>query len=73
MIRKINMVRNSRSKNTVTQSTAIWARKNNRILHLHRAGNSTYARQKNHDINFHVICWMRIAGVEHIHAVTVVG
>jgi ribulose-bisphosphate carboxylase large chain len=26
------------------------------FLHLHRAGNSTYARQKNHGINFRVIC-----------------
>jgi ribulose-bisphosphate carboxylase large chain len=44
------------------------------ILHLHRAGNSTYARQKNHGINFRVICkWMRMAGVDHIHAGTVVG
>jgi ribulose-bisphosphate carboxylase large chain len=32
------------------------------ILHLHRAGNSTYARQKNHGINFRVICkWMRMS------------
>jgi ribulose-bisphosphate carboxylase large chain len=44
------------------------------ILHLHRAGNSTYARQKNHGINFRVICkWMRMSGVDHIHAGTVVG
>jgi ribulose-bisphosphate carboxylase large chain len=56
------------------QSMAIWARKNDMILHLHRAGNSTYARQKNHGINFRVICkWMRMAGVDHIHAGTVVG
>jgi len=59
---------------TAIQSTAIWARKNDLILHLHRAGNSTYARQKNHGINFRVICkWMRMAGVDHIHAGTVVG
>jgi ribulose-bisphosphate carboxylase large chain len=59
---------------TAIQSTAIWARKNDMILHLHRAGNSTYARQKNHGINFRVICkWMRMAGVDHIHAGTVVG
>ena len=44
------------------------------ILHLHRAGNSTYSRQKNHGMNFRVICkWMRMAGVDHIHAGTVVG
>ena len=59
---------------TAIQSIAIWARKNDMILHLHRAGNSTYARQKNHGINFRVICkWMRMAGVDHIHAGTVVG
>jgi len=59
---------------TALQSAAIWARKNDMILHLHRAGNSTYARQKNHGINFRVICkWMRMAGVDHIHAGTVVG
>jgi ribulose-bisphosphate carboxylase large chain len=59
---------------TAIQSMAIWARQNDMILHLHRAGNSTYARQKNHGINFRVICkWMRMAGVDHIHAGTVVG
>ena len=53
---------------------ALWARKNDMILHLHRAGNSTYSRQKNHGMNFRVICkWMRMAGVDHIHAGTVVG
>lgn len=56
------------------QSMGVWSRKNDMILHLHRAGNSTYARQKNHGINFRVICkWMRMAGVDHIHAGTVVG
>jgi len=59
---------------TAIQSAAYWARKYDMILHLHRAGNSTYARQKNHGINFRVICkWMRMAGVDHIHAGTVVG
>ena len=59
---------------TAIQSMAYWSRKNDMILHLHRAGNSTYARQKNHGINFRVICkWMRMAGVDHIHAGTVVG
>jgi len=59
---------------TAIQSMAIWCRKNDMILHLHRAGNSAYARQKNHGINFRVICkWMRMAGVDHIHAGTVVG
>jgi ribulose-bisphosphate carboxylase large chain len=59
---------------TAIQSMAIWARKNDMILHLHRAGNSTYSRQKNHGMNFRVICkWMRMAGVDHLHAGTVVG
>jgi len=59
---------------TAIQSIALWSRKNDMILHLHRAGNSAYARQKNHGINFRVICkWMRMAGVDHIHAGTVVG
>jgi len=59
---------------TAIQSIALWARENDMLLHLHRAGNSTYARQKNHGINFRVICkWMRMSGVDHIHAGTVVG
>jgi ribulose-bisphosphate carboxylase large chain len=59
---------------TSIQSMARWARRNDMILHLHRAGNSTYSRQKNHGMNFRVICkWMRMAGVDHIHAGTVVG
>jgi ribulose-bisphosphate carboxylase large chain len=59
---------------TAIQSMAKWARKNDMILHLHRAGNSTYSRQKNHGMNFRVICkWMRMAGVDHIPAGTVVG
>ena len=59
---------------TAIQSMAKWARNNDVILHLHRAGNSTYSRQKNHGMNFRVICkWMRMAGVDHIHAGTVVG
>jgi len=59
---------------TAIQSMAKWCRKNDMILHLHRAGNSTYSRQKNHGMNFRVICkWMRMAGVDHIHAGTVVG
>jgi len=59
---------------TAIQTMAIWSRKNDLILHLHRAGNSTYSRQKSHGMNFRVICkWMRMAGVDHIHAGTVVG
>lgn len=59
---------------TAIQSMAKWARRNGVILHLHRAGHSTYTRQKSHGVNFRVICkWMRLAGVDHIHAGTVVG
>jgi ribulose-bisphosphate carboxylase large chain len=59
---------------TAIQSIAFWSRKNDMILHLHRAGHSTYTRQKTHGINFRVICkWMRMSGVDHIHAGTVVG
>src|SRR5206468_2123121 len=59
---------------TAIQSMANWARRNDMILHLHRAGHSTYTRQKNHGISFRVISkWMRLAGVDHIHAGTVVG
>ncbi|MFO1351389.1 MAG: form I ribulose bisphosphate carboxylase large subunit [Gammaproteobacteria bacterium] len=59
---------------TAIQSMAKWARRNDMILHLHRAGHSTYTRQKNHGVSFRVISkWMRLAGVDHIHAGTVVG
>ena len=59
---------------TAIQSISKWARRNDMILHLHRAGHSTYTRQKNHGISFRVISkWMRLAGVDHIHAGTVVG
>ena len=59
---------------TAIQSMAYWSRKNDMILHLHRAGHGTYTRQKSHGINFRVISkWMRMAGVDHIHAGTVVG
>jgi ribulose-bisphosphate carboxylase large chain len=59
---------------TAIQSMAKWARRNDMILHLHRAGHSTYTRQKNHGVSFRVIAkWMRMAGVDHIHAGTVVG
>jgi ribulose-bisphosphate carboxylase large chain len=59
---------------TAIQSMAKWARRNNMILHLHRAGHGTYTRQKNHGVSFRVIAkWMRLAGVDHIHAGTVVG
>ncbi|HXM37354.1 MAG TPA: form I ribulose bisphosphate carboxylase large subunit [Gemmatimonadales bacterium] len=59
---------------TAIQSMAKWARRNGVILHLHRAGHGTYTRQKIHGVNFRVIAkWMRLAGVDHIHAGTVVG
>ncbi|MGI8639208.1 MAG: form I ribulose bisphosphate carboxylase large subunit [Pyrinomonadaceae bacterium] len=59
---------------TAIQSISNWARKNDMILHLHRAGHGTYTRQKTHGISFRVICkWMRLAGVDHLHAGTVVG
>ena len=59
---------------TAIQSMAKWARKHGVILHLHRAGHSTYTRQKTHGVSFRVISkWMRLAGVDHIHAGTVVG
>jgi ribulose-bisphosphate carboxylase large chain len=59
---------------TAIQSMAKWARANGLILHLHRAGHGTYTRQKNHGVSFRVIAkWMRLAGVDHIHAGTVVG
>ncbi len=59
---------------TAIQSMSKWARRNDMILHLHRAGHGTYTRQKNHGVSFRVIAkWMRLAGVDHIHAGTVVG
>ncbi len=59
---------------TAIQSMSYWARKNDMILHLHRAGHSTYTRQRDHGVSFRVISkWMRMAGVDHIHSGTVVG
>src|SRR5512135_1922018 len=59
---------------TAMQSMSRWARKNGLILHLHRAGHGTYTRQKTHGVSFRVIAkWMLLAGVDHIHAGTVVG
>jgi ribulose-bisphosphate carboxylase large chain len=59
---------------TAIQSISKWCRKNDMLLHMHRAGHSTYTRQKNHGISFRVICkWLRLAGVDHLHAGTVVG
>jgi len=59
---------------TAMQSMAKWSRKNGMILHLHRAGHSTYTRQKSHGVSFRVLAkWCRLLGVDHIHAGTVVG
>lgn len=59
---------------TAIQSMAHWARENSMLLHLHRAGHSTYTRQKSHGVSFRVIAkWCRLMGVDHIHAGTVVG
>src|SRR6201987_460853 len=59
---------------TAMASMSKWARKNGMILHLHRAGHSTYTRQKSHGVSFRVIAkWCRLIGVDHIHAGTVVG
>jgi len=56
------------------QSMSKWARRNDMILHLHRAGHGTYTGQKTHGVSFRVIAkWMRLAGVDHLHAGTVVG
>ncbi len=59
---------------TAIQSMSEWCRRNDMILHLHRAGHGTYTRQKTHGVSFRVIAkWMRLAGVDHIHAGTAVG
>ena len=59
---------------TAMQSMANWARKNGVILHLHRAGHGTFTRQKTHGVSFRVLAkWVRLIGVDHVHAGTVVG
>ncbi|MGH6866197.1 MAG: form I ribulose bisphosphate carboxylase large subunit [Methyloceanibacter sp.] len=59
---------------TAMQSMSKWARRNDMILHLHRAGHSTYTRQKTHGVSFRVVAkWARLLGVDHLHAGTVVG
>ena len=59
---------------TAMHSMSRWARRNGVILHLHRAGHSTYTRQKAHGVSFRVIAkWCRMIGVDHVHAGTVVG
>jgi len=59
---------------TAIQSISNWARRNDMILHMHRAGHGTYTRQKNHGVSFRVIAkWLRLAGVDHLHTGTAVG
>ncbi|MDO8963908.1 MAG: form I ribulose bisphosphate carboxylase large subunit [Coriobacteriia bacterium] len=59
---------------TAIQSMSKWAARNDMLLHMHRAGHSTYTRQKDHGVSFRVISkWLRLAGVDHLHAGTVVG
>lgn len=59
---------------TAIQSMANWCRANDMMLHMHRAGHGTYTRQKNHGVSFRVIAkWLRLAGVDHLHAGTAVG
>ncbi len=59
---------------TAIQSMANWARRNDMILHMHRAGHGTYTRQKSHGVSFRVIAkWLRLAGCDHLHAGTAVG
>jgi ribulose-bisphosphate carboxylase large chain len=59
---------------TAIQSMSKWAARNDVLLHMHRAGHSTYTRQKDHGVSFRVISkWLRLAGVDHLHAGTVVG
>ena len=59
---------------TAIQSMSNWCRDHDMILHMHRAGHSTYTRQKSHGVSFRVIAkWLRLAGVDHLHAGTAVG
>jgi ribulose-bisphosphate carboxylase large chain len=59
---------------TALSSMSRWARRNGVLLHLHRAGHSTFTRQKTHGVSFRVLAkWCRLLGVDHIHAGTVVG
>jgi ribulose-bisphosphate carboxylase large chain len=59
---------------TAIQSMSKWSRRNDMLLHMHRAGHSTYTRQKTHGVSFRVIAkWLRLAGVDHLHAGTAVG
>ena len=53
---------------TAIQSMANWCRKNDMIMHMHRAGHGTYTRQKSHGVSFRVM-----AGCDHLHTGTAVG
>jgi ribulose-bisphosphate carboxylase large chain len=59
---------------TALTSLSRWCRANGVLLHLHRAGHSTFTRQKTHGVSFRVLAkWCRLIGVDHLHAGTVVG
>jgi ribulose-bisphosphate carboxylase large chain len=59
---------------TAIQSMANWCRKNDLVMHMHRAGHGTYTRQKNHGVSFRVMAkWLRLAGCDHLHTGTAVG
>ncbi|MFC5499946.1 form I ribulose bisphosphate carboxylase large subunit [Caenimonas terrae] len=59
---------------TAIQSMAEWCRRNDMVMHMHRAGHGTYTRQKNHGVSFRVIAkWLRLAGCDHLHTGTAVG
>ena len=59
---------------TAIQSMANWCRKNDMVMHMHRAGHGTYTRQKNHGVSFRVMAkWLRLAGCDHLHTGTAVG
>ena len=59
---------------TAIQSMAEWCRRNDMLMHMHRAGHGTYTRQKNHGVSFRVIAkWLRLAGCDHLHTGTAVG
>ena len=59
---------------TAIQSMSNWCRKNDMVMHMHRAGHGTYTRQKTHGVSFRVMAkWLRLAGCDHMHAGTAVG
>src|SRR5947207_6437915 len=59
---------------TAIQSMAKWARRNDMILHMHRAGHGPYTRQESQGDSFRVVAkWLRLAGVDHLHAGPAVG